>query len=58
MAAMAIKSPLLNMKYRKAFSAIARDINTSHSGPVHDYYLKPIIPEPVLLWEKRSTKRR
>jgi hypothetical protein len=57
-AAMAIKSPLLNMKYRKAFSAIVRDINTGHSGPIRDYYLKPIIPEPVLLWVKAQYEKK
>ena len=57
-AAMTMKIPLLNVKYKRAFSAIAADIKTSDTGQKHNYFIKPIIPEPLLLWIKARYERK
>ena len=57
-AAMTVKVPLLNMKYKRAFSAIASDIKTGEVGQKDDYLIKPLIPEPVLLWIKAQYEKK
>jgi hypothetical protein len=57
-AAMTVKIPLLNMKYKRAFSAIAADIKKGDRGQKDDYFIKPLIPEPVLLWYKAQYEKK
>lgn len=57
-AAMTVKAPLLNMKYRKAFSAIVADIRNADTGQKDNYFIKPIIPEPIMLWIKAQYEKK
>ncbi len=57
-AAMTMKVPLLNMKYKMAFSAIAADIKNGGAEQKDDYFIKPLIPEPVLLWYKAQYEKK
>ena len=44
-AAETVKIPLLNMKYKRAFSAIAADIKNGDAGQTEDYFIKPVVPD-------------
>ena len=57
-AAMTVKAPLLNMKYKRAFSAIAADIKNGDTGQKENYFIKPLIPEPILLWIKAQYEKK
>jgi len=57
-AAMTVKTPLLNIKYRKAFSAIVADIRHGDTMQKDDYFIKPIIPEPIMLWIKAQYEKK
>ena len=57
-AAMAVKVPLLNMKYKKAFSAIVSDIKDGDKGQKGNYFIKPLMPEPILLWYKAQYEKK
>jgi len=57
-AAMTMKVPLLNMKYKRAFSAIVADIENGNTGQKEDYFIKPLIPEPVMLWIKAQYEKK
>jgi hypothetical protein len=57
-AAVTVKIPLLNMKYRRAFSAIASDIENGGAGQKDDYFIKPLLPEPVILWWKAQYEKK
>ena len=57
-AAEIVKVPLLNMKYKRAFSAIAADIKNGDKGQKKNYFIKPLIPEPVLLWYKAQYEKK
>ncbi|MGQ9616399.1 MAG: hypothetical protein ACUVWJ_08340 [Spirochaetota bacterium] len=56
-AAMTIKVPLLNIKYKRAFSAIVADNNNGGTGQKEDYFIKTLIPEPVMLWIKAQYEK-
>ena len=58
LAAMTVKVPLLRMKYRRAFSAIAADIENGDTAQKNDYFIKPLIPEPVTLWIKARYEKK
>ncbi len=57
-AAWTVKVPLLNMRYKRAFSAIAADIENGDTGQKDDYFIKPIIPERVALWWKAQYEKK
>jgi len=57
-AAMTMKVALLNMKYKRAFSAIVADIRTGDIGQKEDYFIKPLIPEPIMLWIKAQYEKK
>lgn len=57
-AAMAVKVPLLRMKYRRAFSAVAADLENGDTGQKEDYFIKPLIPERVALWWKARYEKK
>ena len=57
-AAMTVKAPLLNMKYKRAFSAIVSDIKNGDTGQKDNYFIKPLIPEPALLWIKAQYEKK
>lgn len=57
-AAMTEKVPLLRMKYQRAFSAIAADIENGDIGHKEDYFIKPLIPEPIVLWIKARYEKK
>ncbi len=57
-AAMTVKVPLLNMRYKRAFSAIVSDIENGDTGQKGNYFIKPIIPEPVTLWIKAQYEKK
>jgi hypothetical protein len=57
-AAATVKIPLLNMKYRRAFSAIASDIENGGAGHKDDYFIKPLLPETVILWWKAQYEKK
>jgi len=46
------------MKHKGAFLAIAADINNGCAGQKDDYFIKPLLPEPViLLWKAQYEKK-
>jgi hypothetical protein len=49
---MTVNTRLLNMKYKRAFSAIVSDIKNGDKGHKENYFIKPLIPESILLWYK------
>ena len=55
---MTVKAPLLNLKYKRAFSAIKADIKNGGTEQKNDYFIKPLIPEPVLLWYKARYEKK
>jgi hypothetical protein len=57
-AAMTMKVSLLNMKYKRAFSAIVRDIRNGDLGRKQDYFIKPLIPEAIMLWIKAQYEKK
>lgn len=57
-AAETVKIPLLNMKYKRAFSAIASDIRNGGTGQKDDYFIRPLLPEPVILWWKAQYEKK
>ena len=57
-AAKTMKIPLLNMKYKKALLAIASDIKNGGIGQEDDYFIKPLLPEPVILWWKAQYEKK
>lgn len=57
-AAMTVKVPWLRMKYQRAFSAIAADIENGGRGHKEDYFIKPLLPEPILLWIKGRYEKK
>ncbi len=57
-AAMTVKIPLLNMKYKRAFSAITRDIMSADVEQKSDYFIRPLIPEPIMLWIKARYEKK
>ncbi len=57
-AAMAVKVPLLKRKYIRAFSAVAADIENDERGRKDHYFIRPFIPEPVLLWIKARYEKK
>lgn len=58
LAAMTVKVPLLGMKYKRAFSSVAADIENGDTGQKEDYFIKPLIPEPVILWIKAQYEKK
>ena len=56
--AMTVKAPLLSMRYRKAFSAIVADIRNADTGQKDNYFIKPIIPETIMLWIKAQYEKK
>jgi hypothetical protein len=57
-AAMTVKVPLLNMKYQRAFAAIVADIENGDTEHKEDYFIKPLIPEPIALWIKARYEKK
>ena len=57
-AAMTMKVPLLSMKYKRAFSAIVADIGDGDIEKKEDYFIRPLIPEPVMLWIKAQYEKK
>lgn len=57
-AATTVKVPFLNMRYKRAFSAIASDIENGGAGQKGDYFIKPLMPEPVILWIKARYEKK
>lgn len=57
-AAETVKIPLLNMKYKRAFLAIASDIKNGCAGQNGDYFIKPLLPEPIILWWKAQYEKK
>jgi hypothetical protein len=53
-----VRVPLLNMRYKRAFSAIEADIKNGGTEQKNDYFIKPLIPEPVLLWYKAQYEKK
>jgi hypothetical protein len=50
--------PLLDLKLKRAFAAIVSDLQSGGSAPKHDYLIRPVIPEPILLmWKRRVEKQ-
>ncbi len=57
-AATATRLPVLRRKYAKAFSSIAADIRMEDMGQGQDRFIKPFLPEPVMLWIKARYERK
>ncbi len=52
------KIPLLYPKLKRAYAEIAVDITDSGSKQRNDYYIKPAIPEPILIQIKKHYERK
>jgi hypothetical protein len=57
-AAMAVKVPLLRTRYKRAFSAVALDIGNGDTKHKDDFFIKPFIPEPIILWIKARYEKK
>ena len=55
---MTLKAPLLRIKYKRVFSSLAADIANGDTGQKEDYFIKPLIPEPVILWIKAQYEKK
>ncbi|HEX9018293.1 MAG TPA: NAD(P)H-dependent oxidoreductase [Anaerolineaceae bacterium] len=58
LAAETVKIPVLNAKYQQAFSAIVADLKHGSSGPVRDFFIHPLMPEPVIFWIKARYEKK
>jgi len=52
------KIPFLHLKLKKAFTNIAADITGSSDKPVENYFIKPVIPAPVLIKIKNYYEKK
>jgi hypothetical protein len=52
------KVPLLHMKLKRAYSQIASDIKNGDRGTRGDYFIKPILPEPIILMIKNQYEKK
>ena len=52
------KIPFLDMKLKKAYAEIASDIQGGDRGKKNNYFIKPILPEPVILMIKNQFEKK
>lgn len=52
------KVPFLDMKLKKAYAEIASDIQSGDRGKKNNYFIKPILPEPVILMIKNQFEKK
>jgi len=57
-AAVTQKIPLLNLKISSAYRAIAMDIENSGSRKMENFYIKPVLPEPIILMIKAQFEKK
>ncbi len=56
--ALTIKLPLVNPALKKAFSEIAREIQTGYAAENHDRYFTPVLPKKMILSVKRHFEKK
>jgi hypothetical protein len=52
------KVPFMHMKLKRAYAQIASDIKNSDRGAKSDYFIKPILPEPIILMIKNQYEKK
>ncbi len=52
------KIPFLDLELKRAWADLASDIRVDADEPHPDYFIKPVIPEPILLMIKRYYERK
>jgi len=52
------KVPFLHMKLKRAYAEIASDIKSGDRGTRGDYFIKPILPEPIILMIKNRYEKK
>jgi hypothetical protein len=52
------KVPFLHMKLKRAYAEIASDIKSGDRGTRGDYFIKPILPEPIILMIKNQYEKK
>jgi hypothetical protein len=50
--------PLLDLKLKRAFAAIASDLKSGDRAPKDDYLIRPAIPVPICLMMKRRFEKK
>jgi hypothetical protein len=50
--------PFLDLKLKRAFAAIASDLESGDSAPEDDYLIRPVMPEPIILMMKRRFEKK
>jgi hypothetical protein len=50
--------PLLDLKLKRAFAAIASDLRSGDAAPKDDYLIRPAIPAPICLMIKRQYEKK
>lgn len=56
--AMTRRVPFLDLKLKKAYAAIASDINSNSKDEKNDFLIKPIVPEPILIRIKNYYEKK
>lgn len=52
------KVPLLSLKLKKAFNEIAQDVKNGNHEKKENYYIKPVLPEPIILMIKAQFEKK
>jgi hypothetical protein len=52
------KVPFLDLKLKKAYAEIAADIKNGGHGVRDNYFIKPVVPEPILIKIKNYYERK
>jgi hypothetical protein len=50
--------PLLDLKLKRAFAAIVRDLQSGCSAPKENCFIRPVIPESIVLMVKRRVEKQ
>ncbi len=52
------KVPFLDLKLKSAFNKIGRDILSGDEKDIDDFYIKPVLPKPVILMIKKRFENK
>jgi hypothetical protein len=52
------KIPFLDLKLKRAFNRIVQDISTGNVKDMDDFFIKPVIPKPIILMIKKRFENK
>lgn len=52
------KVPFLDIKLKRAFNSIVNDVLVENCENIHDVYIRPIIPKPIVLMIKKQFENK